>query len=538
MNIRSKLLQVGLLIIVIVSGGLSGCGASNSGPTDGGLPDTGGQDGGMKCNLGGFKCEGNKAYNCGPDSLWIVTDCSAILGMECSMDETGAKCRPLTAPDGGAGDTGTDAGVPVSLVMVPPGQNVDVGASKALVVNAWDQDGSQIAVAAGDVTWGVVTGGEFLQFDGGALAKGVAHGRANIFAIVGGVASPVQEIRVTVKPAGQLIPLLEGATKDDVNNVEAISRDGKVVVGNCSLGGKMQGFRWTKGSAPQGLDFLTGCDQCFPMGVNSDGSVIVGYCFDKDDNEIAFIWTAAGGTKKLEGFPGGVTDTMANGVSADGKRIVGNAWQGADVQLGFLWEDGKGVKLFGDFVPLSSPNHDCGISAISSDGKMFAGEIGYGLDTHGAVLYEAFIARQSGEDFWDMDFLTIPTQEDPNGTATAVNSDGTFVVGATGVGGPFEWSPSRGMVPLSPYREIKALAVSEDGTLVAGGEADPGTAFLWDTKLGYRNLLNLLMTNGMYQKDLESCSPSAVKGMSSDGQVMIGNCETTLFRAFYLELPE
>jgi probable HAF family extracellular repeat protein len=489
----------------------------------------GGTDAGVQCGTGGFMCQGNRAYNCGPDNRWIITDCSALVGTECFSDQTGAKCRPISSPD-----AGFDGGVAVGAVQIPEGQTVDVGATKALAVNAWDKNGNKLDVGGYSVAWGVAEGEEFIKFAGGS-AVGLAHGQAAVFAVVGGIASPAQNVKVTVVPAGQLIPLCDGASGNDNGLASAISGDGNVVVGSCTVGGKVQGYWWKKGGTPQGIGRLEGYDQCYANAVNHDGSVIVGYCVDGSYNNHAFVWTTAGGISELDGFPIIVTSSTAYGVSADRKRIVGSCHQGNNIGQGFLWEEGKdSVTLFNDLNTFGQYHHMI-IRAISPDGTRFAGEIGIRDSKLGDALYEAFTARQMG-DIWELTVLVNPI-EDLVSSAYAMNSDGTFIVGDTFKNGPFEWSQERGMVLMTPDREVTAYAVSEDGTFAAGGSGSPGYAFFWDWKLGYTNLLDFLKWNGMFAGQLENCSPVAVWGISTDGQVLVGGCRTGISRGFYLELP-
>jgi hypothetical protein len=63
-------------------------------------------DGGTgTCGIGGFMCKDNKAYNC-VGGTWDIKDCSATLGQTCAMTNMGAACYPLTGPDGGTTECG------------------------------------------------------------------------------------------------------------------------------------------------------------------------------------------------------------------------------------------------------------------------------------------------------------------------------------------------------------------------------------------------------------------------------------------------
>jgi hypothetical protein len=73
--------------------------------------------------------------------------------------------------------------------------------------------------------------------------------------------------------------------------------------------------------------------------------------------------------------------------------------------------------------------------------------------------------------------------------------------------------------------------------MMAGGAADPGTAFVWDTENGYRNLLGLLVESNLYE-GLEGHSPTEVNGMSADGSIVVGPAlGEGIVRGFFVRLP-
>jgi len=110
----------------------------------------------------------------------------------------------------------------------------------------------------------------------------------------------------------------------------AVSQDGKVVVGGCTIPGRQLGFRWT---AQGGLEDLGappgGAPGVHVFSTNGDGSVIVGNVV-LDNQAVAVIWTASTGFRflsdvvaesgtDLSGWTlSGVTD-----VTSDGKTLVG-----------------------------------------------------------------------------------------------------------------------------------------------------------------------------------------------------------------------
>jgi probable HAF family extracellular repeat protein len=121
----------------------------------------------------------------------------------------------------------------------------------------------------------------------------------------------------------------------------------------------------------QGLGFLPGGILSEALGVNADGSVVVGYSQAPGQAE-AFRWTAASGMVGLGFLPGG-NGSIAQGVSADGNTAVGGS---SDAVTGlpqaFRWTAAQGMVGIG-FLPGSSNSYLPGSSnsyayGISADG--------------------------------------------------------------------------------------------------------------------------------------------------------------------------
>ena len=72
----------------------------------------------------------------------------------------------------------------------------------------------------------------------------------------------------------------------------------------------------------QGLGFVPGGNQSFALGVNANGTVVVGFSFGPNVPDQAFRWTAASGMVGLGSLPGFMSSD-ARGVNADGKVVVG-----------------------------------------------------------------------------------------------------------------------------------------------------------------------------------------------------------------------
>lgn len=339
-------------------------------------------------------------------------------------------------------------------------------------------------------------------------------------------------------PTAMLVPLLAGAPDPGRNQAHAVSGNGQVVVGasDSGAGPGFEAFRWPVGSAPQGLGFLAGyAQESTAYATNSDGSVVVGESSSAESSR-AFIWTSQKGIQPLGDLPEGYTDSVATGVSADGTVVAGSA-----VHLGnpvaFVWTAERGFDFLGDFVPAAGTTSEA--RAVSADGSVVVGEARYDIDQMDRPLVTAFR--------WTRDTGLFPLgwlyDDNPQSSAFAVSSDGSVIGGQSLSSGtlaitePMRWTPVTSIVTLGRGLVGTTLAASADGSMMAGGAADPGTAFIWDTENGYRNLYGLLIEAGLAE-GLEGYSPIQVTGMSSDGTIVVGPAlGEGIVRGFFVRLP-
>lgn len=105
-----------------------------------------------------------------------------------------------------------------------------------------------------------------------------------------------------------------------------MSTNGMVVVGDSPITSfPAQAFRWTDATGMVGLANLSGQSVSEGLGVNADGTVVVGYDgFGGCGNNVAFRWTQATGQVSL-GFPPGGNFSIAYATNADGTVVVGDA---------------------------------------------------------------------------------------------------------------------------------------------------------------------------------------------------------------------
>ncbi len=256
-----------------------------------------------------------------------------------------------------------------------------------------------------------------------------------------------------------------------------VSDDGRVVVGwDVSLEGE-QAFRWVKGQGMQRLEMMDGvearAETANAHAVNADGSVVVGgvglrgKMTGYEHQRHVFRWVEGQGMQSLGSLQEG-RESVATSVSADGRAIAG--WgQTSEGDRAFRWVEGEGMQSLGAFelsdsateIP-SSRGH-----AISADGSAVVGS------SHSADGERAFLWKQ------DKGLKNLGVLEGADWSrATAVNVDGTVVVGKSGAKKgldswthAFRWSREQGMQDLGIHHgegSSVARSVSPDGGVVMG----------------------------------------------------------------------
>jgi probable HAF family extracellular repeat protein len=275
-----------------------------------------------------------------------------------------------------------------------------------------------------------------------------------------------------------------GVTKIGGTQGVAVSRDGKVIVGNAlDQGGFENAAIWTGGTTWRVLGSVRSgakpCDRLLSatFGANDDGRVIVGLAWDGCSYARAFRWEESTGVVDLGSLGGGRQSTRANGVSGNGRVVVG--WeQAADgFRQGAKWVDGKEELIKGPsgFVgeafatnrdgslivgtncdplaytgpptgwtwtqagglkcyPVERPSwalpryYQAFMQATSDDGRVIGGALSFGLESQALVWFD-------GEPVFLRDYLRahgIPDAFDGwvnTGFVTDVSNDGRTLVG-------------------------------------------------------------------------------------------------------------
>ena len=181
------------------------------------------------------------------------------------------------------------------------------------------------------------------------------------------------------------------APGDTGSRAYGVSADGSVIVGD-SWGGPNGdgGFIWTASTGSQRLGF----NPTSTTSISSDGMVVGGDArLSSASNREAFRWTAENGALGLGWLPGTANDDGVNfssirGINTDGSLMVGFSGFDLDRRRGFLWSQQDGLQ---DLQQLLVEQYDLGSSLegwrlrapqdISADGQFI---VGIGFNPSGA----------------------------------------------------------------------------------------------------------------------------------------------------------
>ncbi|MBU4524056.1 MAG: autotransporter domain-containing protein [Desulfomicrobium sp.] len=292
-----------------------------------------------------------------------------------------------------------------------------------------------------------------------------------------------------------------------------INSDGSVIVGYGDSGSGNEALRWTDATGMVGLgDLPGGIFSSSAYAVSADGSVIVGTGNSASGSE-AFRWTDGTGMVGLGDLPGGIFSSEAYAVSADGSVIVGYG-NSASGNEAFRWTDATGMVGLGD---LPGGTFSSRAYAVSADGSVI---VGYGVSESGTEAFR-----------WTDATGMLGLGDLPGGTfsiASAVNADGSVIVGTgNSVSGyeAFRWTAATDMVGLGDLPggtfSSSAYAVSADGSVIVGtGYSASGyEAFRWTDGKGIQSLSALLVAEGV---DLTGWTLNAAYNISADGSTIVG----------------
>ena len=293
----------------------------------------------------------------------------------------------------------------------------------------------------------------------------------------------------------------------------ALSGDGKVMAAN--YGGEI--YRWTVAGGFK--DLGPGDLYSSSIGISRDGSTIISGYIGLDGFSTPAIWDANGAVTDLRHPSNGCTDIgnswgSGYGLNSSGTAAVGLAWTCTAAE-GFLWTAKRGNLSLGH----PAGNHSSRASAISANGKVI---VGFWEDPTGPRRPVRWVGGTH-------DLFLGNT---PIGEATAVNSNGSQIVGQTpdGTGNSvaFLYSDAAGLLSLgtishSPTDQSIANAISDNGRVI-GWSGDPFgkgiKAFIWTSSLGLKDLATVLKRMGANIP--AGTTLTTALSISADGSTMVG----------------
>lgn len=305
------------------------------------------------------------------------------------------------------------------------------------------------------------------------------------------------------------------------SSANAISADGRTIVGTATVTEGSHAFRWTAATGMISLgDLPGGVVASYATGVSANGSVVIGAgSSGHPQNPVlqAFRWTQNGGLQGLNDRPGGLFRCWASGVSADGSIIVGVGIGSMGTEA-IYWTPGS-LNPFG-LGDLEGGAFNSNAKAVSADGSMIVGSATSSSGQQASTWLPPTVLDSLG----DLPGGAFASE------ATAINVDGSVVVGSSIVGSgltfeAFRWSSATGMVGLGEFAGgeyfSRALAVCASGDRVVGySSSDLGEeAFIWTQQLGLVKLSELARRHRYLPG---GWTLQAAQGISADGRTIVG----------------
>ncbi len=308
-------------------------------------------------------------------------------------------------------------------------------------------------------------------------------------------------------PSFTLVGMAPGTA---ASRVYGLSADGRTAAGysqeETSGTTHYPGFRWSADSGRN--DFGVGLAPFLTLGygISGDGTTIVGGAQNTElSGSTAFRWTESGGFVSM-GLLAGSSQSVARDASHNGSVIVGTASNGpGSGTQAFRWTESGGMQGLGGGTEAL---------AVSGDGNTVVGILGTGP--------QAFYWTQAQ----GMQMLPM-LDATGSSRATGVNSNGSIIVGRSGVGGgratmwingvPTDLSGGVTSAVLSPG------SVSDNGSVVAG-QLNLGSgglfAGVWTQQTGMTKLSDFLTANGVTIPaglNLFTCTAISADGMTFAG---------------------
>ena len=314
---------------------------------------------------------------------------------------------------------------------------------------------------------------------------------------------------------------------------KAVSDKGKVVVLNSNI----VSYYWTPEEGLQTLDEMP--SNVYYIGnptITADGKTIASTATNKNTNIVEMAtYNLESKSWNFLGNLGYTLDGVASsvwGMTPDANTIVGLANTENKNARGVYWNKEKGCVDIG----VTYADRYSRINDVSNDGKIFVG------------WQDTYDGSRTGC-FWENGKQTLITN--PEGLLvneiSKISGDGKWLVGSSGFYAT-KWSKETGIVKIEhPYASSffygAATAVNKDGSLIVGyyrgaGPVIYGEGFIWTEKMG-------LMTLNAYVKDILKYDDLGISfalplEISEDGKQIVGYGKqgTNNAVSFLISLPD
>jgi probable HAF family extracellular repeat protein len=333
---------------------------------------------------------------------------------------------------------------------------------------------------------------------------------------------------VAIPSAASAVDGLEvlGGYASDYGSVLGMSRNGAFIIGTTDNGfNSSRGWIYSNGTYTLVPAFGDPTLQTSISAINDTGTVWVGYGQGHAIRYANGVFTdlhtgaafAPGGS--LENY----VESFGIAMSANTNVVAGIAYDSMSNRQAFRWTQATGMTGLG-FLPGYTASAATGISA---DGTTIIGTVS---DQNFTILQAMYWTQATGM----VGIGSLPTAPGQHSFANAVSANGSVIVGSAVADGAlnthaFRWTQATGMQDLGTLpggAYSYAVAVSADGSIVAGGSSGTGGgnfgyAFRWTQATGMQKLSDLLAARGI------SPGPGMVLGaaayMSDDGKITVGN---------------
>lgn len=303
-----------------------------------------------------------------------------------------------------------------------------------------------------------------------------------------------------------------------------VSNNG-IVTGDVGINASGGYFMWTPSAGITNIGNITTLYAAGNVSISADGSKISLSHVNPTTglNEMALYDVATQTYTYLGGLAGSLDGHSSNAynISSDGNTVVGLGFYTTNEAHPIKWTQATGIMDLGTSIPGNSAR----ANAVNADGSVIGGWQQDG-NWYGAVWrngVQTLIMENT------IDYGILPTQE-----VTGVSDDGVWAVGSSYLGYAHIWSDATGLIKINhPNVDINtgftgtSTAVNENGTIVVGyfrnifvnPAPDSGEGFIWTHTTGRVELTAYAQSLGINTLGITFSLPM---GISPNGKYIVG----------------